>query len=218
MHGVELTFRGFVYRAGEVLESEEEEEEQPALENKSLISTSKEDKSIIPITPDKRVVPRPPRKPVTRKRAMPIGAGRGRGRRGSKEEEPDEQHAEQDRAVSKRIRGKNQGENPIGGSAPSVESPHVDEAVGDGKRRVLRSSGRGRKVGFTPPDNDEYVPKRRLVLDEGEIYSSSQDSDRVPTAAEPSRPRMSTRLAHKRKAQERYGLSIVGIIIRIPSL
>ncbi|KAG0587124.1 hypothetical protein KC19_2G142100 [Ceratodon purpureus] len=186
-------------RAGEVLESEEEEkeEEQPAKEDKSTTLISKEDKSIIPITPDKRAVPRPPRKPIARKRAMPIG-GRGRGRRGSKEEEPDEEeHTEQDRAVSKRLRGQIPVENPAGGSVPGAEFSHLDEAVGAGKKVVPR----GRKRDATS-DRDEYIPKRRLILDEGEVHSSTQVSERVPTPAEPPRPRMSSRLAEKRKLQE----------------
>lgn len=86
--------------------------------------------------------------------------------------------------------------------------------MGAGKNRVLSSSGRGRKKDDTS-ENVEYIPKRRLILDEGDVHSSSQESERVPTAAEPSRPRISTRLAQKRKAQERYGISIVHTIIPI---
>jgi len=190
------------------LESEEEEEEEqvaiPPI-SKSLSA------SIIPITPDKRVVPRPPRKPIARKRALPIG-GRGRGRRGAKGEESpsgeaqksdDEERAEQDKAGSKGVLVEKSRENLTVGFVTGVECSHVHEPVGAAKKPVLRRSERGRKKDDKSSDNDEYIPKRRLRLDEGEV-SASQDSDREPTAAEPLLTRTSTRLARKRKVQERY--------------
>lgn len=149
---------------------------------------------IIPITPDKKTTVRPPRKTISRKRALPIG-GRGRGRRGSmREESPHKSDEEkQDMAGSKGVYDKKSGE----------QSSHLDEPVGAGERRVLRRSGRGRKIDDTSPDNDKYVPKRRLILDEGGV-SSSQDADGAPTAAEPSGRRTSARVTRKRKSQERY--------------
>jgi len=176
--------------------------------------------SIIPITPDKKVVPRPPRRPVARKRALPIG-GRGRGRRGSEREKSpsgethksdEEESAELDREGSKGVPKSR--EILTVGDVTGVESSHLDEPVGAAKKPVLRRSKRSRKKDDKSSDNDDYVPKRRLVLDEGEV-SAHQDSDRAHTAVVPSRTRTSTRLSRKRTVQERYGFYGVYVVVVI---
>lgn len=184
-------------RTGEVLLSDEEEEE---LVSKTSVPIKAD--SMVPITPDKRVVPRSLRKPATRRRALNLGRPSRRSK-GTEEELPrveaqksgKEEHVEDDRAPTE-ITNKGTRNDP-----KAVEPFQLDDSASrTPEKRVLRVT-RSRKKDKPSSGNERLPLKRRLIHDEGEA-SLTQPSDKALTGAEPFIPRMSTRLAEKRKAFE----------------
>lgn len=184
-----------------MLLSDEEEEE---LVSKTSVPIKAD--SMVPITPDKRVVPRSLRKPATRRRALNLGRPSRRSK-GTEEELPrveaqksgKEEHVEDDRAPTE-ITNKGTRNDP-----KAVEPFQLDDSASrTPEKRFLRVT-RSRKKDKPSSGNERLPLKRRLIHDEGEA-SLTQPSDKALTGAEPFIPRMSTRLAEKRKALERYGV------------